>query len=289
MTSLTRTRSAGGSLPLARVARLLVLAIVIGWSISNVAFHVATWSLSDMDAYWNAAMRLREGQALFPPLADPSAADVYRYAPWFAAAWVPLTFLPKVIVGVGWSALLLAGTAVALWPLRRGGLTAVAVAFLLGSFLIWAASVGNVQPLLVAALVWGLDRRSGPLWVGLAASLKAVPLLYALMYVARREWWRAAACVAIAALFSAPFLLVNLSSYPVSSGDAPSPLLALSPVLYGAAVMAMMAGTIVLAARRSTYDRLAAATAVLAALPRITLLDLPQLLIGVREPNGPRR
>ncbi len=283
MTSLSHTASLSGSLAPARVARLVVLAIVIGWSISNIAFHVAAWSLSDMDAYWNAAMRLRDGQSLYPPLADPSAADVYRYAPWFAAAWVPLTFVPKVIVGFAWSVALLAGTLAALWPLRRGGLTALAVAFLLGSFLVWAASVGNVQPLLVAALVHGLERRSGPLWVGLTASLKAVPLLYALIYVARRQWWRAAASVAVAALLAAPFLLVDLRAYPAGSGDAPSPLLAISPLLYAAGVALLAAVTVLLAARRSPYDRLSAAAAVLVALPRITLLDLPQLLVGIRD------
>ena len=265
-----------------RAARLIALAIVIGWSISNVAFHVAAWSLSDMDAYWNAAIRLREGAPLFPSLADPSAADVYRYSPWFAAAWLPLTFLPKLLVGVGWSVALLAATAAALWPLRRGGLTALAVAFLLGSFLVWGASVGNVQPLLVAALVHGLERRSGPLWVGITASLKGVPLLYALVYVGRREWWRAAASLAVAALLVAPFLLVDRTFYPAGSGDAPSPLLAISPLLFAAAVAALMAVTVRLAASGSRFDRLSAAGLVLAALPRITLLDLPQLLVGVR-------
>ena len=274
-----------------RAARLIALAIVIGWSISNVVFHVAAWSLSDMDAYWNAAMRLREGAPLFPSLADPSAADVYRYSPWFAAVWLPLTFLPKLAVGVGWSVALLAATAAALWPLRRGGLTALAVAFLVGSFLVWGASVGNVQPLLVAALVHGLDRRSGPLWVGMMASLKGVPLLYALVYVGRREWWRAAASLAVAALLVAPFLLVDRTFYPAGSGDAPSPLLAISPLLFAFAVAALMALTVRLAASGSRFDRLSAAGLVLAALPRITLLDLPQLLIGVRPsaPTEPRR
>jgi hypothetical protein len=234
-----------------------------------------------MDANWNAAMRLRDGQALFPPLTDPSAADVYRYSPWFAAAWLPLTFVPKVVVGVAWSATLLAATAAALLPLRRGGLTGVAVAFLLGSFLVWGASVGNVQPLIVAALVHGLERRSGPLWIGISASLKAVPLLYALVYVGRRQWWRAAASVLVTAVLVAPFLLVDLANYPAGSGDAPSPLMAISPLLYGAALAGLMALTVVLGARQSRYDRLAAATAVLAALPRITLLDLPQLLVGI--------
>jgi hypothetical protein len=288
MAVLSNAASVPRPYSLARGARLVVLAIVIGWSISNIAFHVATWSLSDMDAYWNAANRLREGAPLFPALTDPSAADVYRYSPWFAAAWVPLTFLPKAVVGVAWSLGLLTATAAALWPLRRGGLTSLAVAFLLGSFLIWAASVGNVQPLLVAALVHGLERRSGPLWVGITASLKAVPILYALVYVGRREWARAGAALLITGLLAAPFLVVNLSNYPAGSGDAPSPLLAISPVLYAAAVAALMAGTIWLASRDSAYDRLAAATAVLAALPRITLLDLPQLLIGVR-PERPDR
>jgi hypothetical protein len=57
-------------------------------------------------------------------------------------------------------------------------------------------------------------------------------------------------------------------------------------VLYAAALATFMAGTIWLASRRSAYDRLAAATAVLAALPRITLLDLPQLLVGIRPKAG---
>ena len=291
MTRLTAARLRAPELPASAVvrgARLVALAVVIGWSISNVAFHVAAWNLADMDAYWNAALRLRDGQPLYPALADASAADVYRYAPWFAWAWVPITFLPKLAVNIGWSAVLLAATAIALRPLMRPDLTSLAALMLLGSFLVWAASVGNVQPLLIAALVHGLERRSGPIWVGIVASLKAVPILYALIYVGRGEWLRAATAVAVAVVLAAPFLLYDLSRYPAGSGDAPSPLIAISPLLFGAALVALAGLTIWLAKRRAWLDRWAASVTVLAALPRITLLDLPQLLVAVRPSSEDR-
>jgi hypothetical protein len=169
----------------------------------------------------------------------------------------------------------------------RADLTSVAAAALLGSFLLWAATVGNVQPLLIAALVHGIDRRSGPIWIGVVASLKAVPLLYAALYLGRGEWLRALAAAAVTALLAAPFLLYDLSHYPAGSGDAPSPLIALAPWAFVALAVALVAIATWLARGRSPFDRLAASIAVLAALPRITLLDLPQLLVGVPS-NSPR-
>jgi hypothetical protein len=272
---------------LVRAARLVALAIVIGWSISNVWFHVTNWNLADMDAYWNAARRLRDGAELYPVLSNASRADVFRYAPWFAWAWVPLTYLPRELVGVAWSVVLLAATGVALRPLMRADLTSLAALMLLGSFLVWAVTVGNVQPLLIAALVHGLERRSGPIWIGVVASLKAVPILYALVYLGRGEWRRAAVAVAVAAVLAAPFLLYDLSNYPSGSGDAPSPLIAIAPVAFAAAVIALGGVTLWLARRRSGFARLAASITVLAALPRITLLDLPQLLVGVPPAGSP--
>lgn len=54
--------------------------------------------------------------------------------------------------------------------------------------LIGISAVGNAQALMVAWLVWGAERRSGPLWIALAASLKAVPILFAIVYIGRRQW-----------------------------------------------------------------------------------------------------
>ena len=268
-----------------RVARLVALAIVIGWSLSNAWYRITDWSMSDMDAYWNAAMRMREGAMLYPPLADPSAADVYRYAPWFAWAWVPLTYLPKALVSAGWSLTLILATVAALRPLMRPTAASIGAAALIGSMLIWAASVGNVQPLMVAVLVHGIDRRSGPLWIGIAASLKAVPILYILLYVGRGEWRRVFATLVAAAILTAPLLITQLRYYPAGPGDSPGPLWASHPILLTAGLAVLAAFTIRLAAQRSSYSRLLAAGTVLAALPRITLMDLSHLTVAIPSPR----
>jgi hypothetical protein len=107
------------------------------------------------------------------------------------------------------------------------------------------------------------------------------------MYLGRGEWRRAAVAVAVGAVLAAPFLLYDLSNYPAGSGDAPSPLIAIAPVAFAAAVVALGGLTLWLARRRSGFARLAASITVLAALPRITLLDLPQLLVGVPPAGSP--
>ena len=281
------SREAARSL-IVRGSRLIAIAILIGWSITQIGFRVADWSLSDMDAYWNAAVRLRESDLLYPPLADASAPDVYRYSPWFAAAWVPLTLLPKSAVAIGWSFVLIFAVGWSLRPLLRPDLTSIAAAIFMGSFLVWGASVGNIQPLMIAVLMHGIDRRSGPIWIGAAASLKVIPILFVLVYVGRREWGRAALATIVVGLLASTAFLVDLSHYPVGPGDAPSPLYAVSPILMGAVVLALGAITIYLARARSAHDRLSAAVTALAALPRITLLDLPLLLVGVRPHRAGR-
>ena len=277
---MTGQRTARSDMPmLFRAARLIALAIVIGWSLANAIQRIGAWSLSDMDAYWNAAMRLRESAPLYPPVIDPAAVDIYKYAPWFAWAWVPLTFLPKVLVGVAWSAVLVAASAIAIGPiLKRASLTGVAVAALLGTILLWSAASGNVQPLLVAVLVHGVERRSGPVWIGLAASLKVFPLLYALVYLGRRMWSRFFATLAVAAVLWAPALLYDLTNYQGGFGDSPNPLLATSTALYVGVVIVALIATIGLA--RTRFAWLGAAASLIASLPRVSLIDLSHVTIG---------
>ena len=262
-----------------RGARLLAAAIVIGWSLANVIQRVGDWSLSDMDAYWNAAMRLREGGLLYPPVADPAAVDIFKYAPWFAWAWIPLTLVPKAVVGAAWSAILVAASGAALMPLlRQITLASIAAAALLGSLLIWSAASGNVQPLLVAVLVHGIATRAGPVWIGVAASLKIFPLFYALVYVGRREWMRAAVAGCVGLLLWLPVFAYDLRHFQGGYADSPSPLLAIHPAAYAAGGTVAVVATLLLA--RSRFAWLAAAAGLFAVLPRVSLIDLTHLLVG---------
>jgi len=147
-----------------RLARTVALAVIIGIGIFNLLQAATHWTLSDAAAYWNAALRLREGAPLYPVVANVDASEVYRYAPWFAWLAVPFTWLPLQVAGALWSALLLAGSGLALVPLARARAW-VAVAFF-APILVGISAVGNVHPLLIASLVWTVERRSGPFWIG---------------------------------------------------------------------------------------------------------------------------
>jgi hypothetical protein len=258
-----------------RLARVVALAVIIGIGINHIYWSIADWHLKDMNAYWDAGLRLRAGGPLFPPVTDVLASEVYRYSPWFAWLWVPLTGLPREVVNVAWSIVLLAASFAAMTPLARGGQW-LGVAFFL-PILIGISAGGNVHALLIAALVLSVERRSGPLWIAIAASLKLFPILFVLTYVGRREWLRAAATIAITGLFLVPFLLYDLSNYVTSAG--PAELLIEWPVVYAVAVIGAIAASLWLA--RTRYAWLASSTAVLLALPRSFLYDVTWLAVAV--------
>lgn len=280
-------------------ARLVALAISVGFGIALVWANISTWDLEDMDAYWNAGQRLRDGLPLYPAVADPGAADVFRYSPWFAWLWVVLTYLPKAAVQIGWSGILLVAIPLALVPvLRHRSVAAICLAALLGGFLFRSASTGNVHALLVVALVHGVTRRSGPVWIGVAASLKIVPIAYALVYAGRGEWRRAGLSVAVLAVLVAPILAYDLTDYPVTSAGSFSFLTLGGPVLWTAGAAAAAVAIVLVA--RSRFAWSAASIGALAALPRLQSYDVTYLLVGLgsREPlsqrqprpeSGPRR
>lgn len=273
--------SAGRTLP-ERGLRILVLAVACGFGVAGVVFAIRDWSLVDMEAYWSAALRLRDGLPLYPPLADTTTADVYRYAPWFAFAWVPLTFLPKAIVGLAWSLVLLAATLAVGWAIvRRPSLPSIAAGAILMGLLFPISATGNVHALLVAALLFGVERRSGPLWIALAASLKLVPILFVLVYLGHRDWRRAAETMVLTAVLVAPMLLFDLRHYPVSSGELSYSLFDRAFVPWLAIVAALCAVTVIVASRASAHAWLAASVAAIAALPRLWTYDFTFLAAGL--------
>ena len=253
----------------------MVIAAVLGVGISQLVFTFGDWHLSDMGAYWNAGERLRFGEPLYPALESNEASEVYRYAPWFAWAWAPLTMLPRAVVNVGWSIILLVASAAALLPLVQ--LRAwLAVAFFL-PILVGISAIGNVQPLVVAMLVLGLERRSGPLWVGVAASLKAVPILFMVTYLGRRQWLKAATATGVTILLVAPMLLHDLSNYPAGAGQAAA--LAQWPPLYGIVLAIGIVASLRLARGRHAW--LASAATTTAAVPRLFVYDVSLLMAAV--------
>jgi hypothetical protein len=265
-----------------RLARIVALAVIIGIGVNHVWWSVVDWHLDDMNAYWEAGLRLRHGAALFPPVTDVLASEVYRYSPWFAWLWVPLTYLPRPVVDVAWSLVLLTASAAALVPLARRRAW-VAVAFF-APILIGISAGGNVHALLIAALVWSVERRSGPAFIGVAASLKLFPILFVLTYLGRRQWWRAAATVCVTAVLLAPYLLYDLSNYVTTAGGAA--LLWEWPVVYAVAVAGAAAAALWLAPSR--FGWLGSSVAVVLALPRSFLYDATWIMVAApdsaREP-----
>ena len=208
-------------------------------------------------------------------------ADVYRYAPWFAAAWIPMLALPEAIRDAVWSAILIASCLAATWPLLSSQRLVVTVTGLFAAvWLLGGAKYGNVEPLMIALLVWGIPRRWGPAAVGIAASLKVAPILLVLVWVGRREWGKAALAVVVAAVLLAPMLLFDLSHYPIESTAVISVRRAFGDVAWVGLTAAL--GILAILVSRTRLAWGVADLAVLAAYPQLPLYRLGMLLVGTQ-------
>jgi hypothetical protein len=265
-----------------RLAERFVVGLLFGTMLVRVALIATDWNLGDVNAYWLAAERLKHGEPLYLGSLDPDSYRVFRYAPWFAWLWVPLTYLPRTLVEWGWVALLaFASGAILLGLARLGRPAAWALAFIMAPWLLSLVQVGNIQPLVVAAVAFGISRRSGPIWMGLTSSLKIVPLAFAVVYLARRQWWRTAAAVAVTGILMAPMLLYDLSGYATDPGRSYSLYYYVSPQAWvlAAAVASLVA--LVLAVRRSPYVWVSAALAVMLLAPRMHVTYATYLVVGL--------
>jgi len=256
-------------------AFILTLILLTAIGAVYIGEGLAGWDLLDMSAYGDAAMRIRAGEVLYG--GDVHLNSAYRYAPWFAYAWVPLTYLPDTIVRVGWSVLLLLGAAISVRPLVERTKASVLLLILFAPLMFGTASGGNVQPIMIAALVLGLSTRWGWLAVGFAASLKLIPLAFCAVFIAERRWWQVVGAVALTAVLWAPVLWMPVEPVTFETGLArmlPTPLWLVVPAI-GAAV------ALGFAARRSRHTPLAAAVAAILALPRLFVYEIAMLLPAV--------
>ena len=268
-----------GQLGFTEMALIAVSGGIVGYIAISYLLQVAHWPISDANAYWDAAVRLREGQALYVAT-GPESSDLYRYAPWFAYLWVPLTFLPHDAVFVAWSGLLLVATVIVVAPIASLRTpAAILTALLGGSFLVWTAGHGNVQPLIILALSRTLERQSGPVWVGIAASLKLAPIAYVLVWIGRRDWRSAAVCLLTTAVLVGPMLLFNVSDYTTDAGARP----AIIPWLPAQVVAVVIAGALTLATARTRWAWLNATITAMLVLPRFVEYSVTFALVGFAQ------
>jgi hypothetical protein len=212
-------------------------------------------------------------------VAGDVAVNSYWYAPWYAVLWVPLSYLPREVVAIAWSAALLVASGLVAAILWRRGRAGRALALLAGPALFAVSAGGNVQALMLLALLTGFHRPWGPAAVAIAASMKVAPVLLVAAYLVRREWRRAAVALVITGLLYLPALPMGISGAGVRSEAAPS-LLGISPVIYAIVVVAALAVTALVPRR---YAVLAAATAAVLALPRLFVYDVTLVAVGAAE------
>jgi hypothetical protein len=267
--------------PWTRGARILACGIAAGLGIAMIWANAISWGLEDWRTYLAAADRVAGGGPVYDWSAGPEY--LYRYAPWFAYALVPFLWIPVAVADIAWSAIVIGGTILAILPLlRQRTVPSIAVALLMAGLLVRVASTGNVHPLLIGGLVVGLHTRAGPVVVALAASLKAVPLLFVAVYIAQRRWIALGVTLVLTAVLVAPMAWLG---YDVAPGPSES-LYGLSPVAWGAAALAGLLGLGWLTLRRSRHVPLAAGVAAYLALPRSFLYDITFILAGLASASG---
>ena len=268
-----------------RAARLIAIAAAVLGVILLIGAATTSHVQPDADAYWHAALRLRDGQALYGgPRGDET--EIYRYAPWFAFAWVPLTYLGQGAAYLAWRAILVVATLVAVWPLlRRPSPASITLAVLLGGLLVSNLPAANVTPLIVGALVIGLRSRAGPVLLGMAASLKLFPLVLVAGFLAERRWRAAVVATVVTSVLWLTLLAFDLPLYlqigsPTFYVGGVS-LYAVSFFLWLPVAVAAGGVVIGLALSGSRWTWLAAAAAIPLAVPRVWLPDAAYLLVGL--------
>ena len=266
----------------ARAARILAVGIAAGLGIAMIWANAISFDLEDWRTYLAAAERVASGGPVYDW--STGAEHVYRYAPWFAYALVPFRALPPAIADATWTAFVVAGVIAAVAPLvAHRTLAGIGLALLAAGLLTRVASTGNVHPVLIAGLVLGLHTRAGPILIAAAASLKAVPILFAAVYIAERRWTALAVTLVVTAILVAPMPWLG---YELTPGPSES-LFGISPLLWVIAALGSILVLGWLTLRRSPYVALAAGVAAYLALPRAFLYDITLVLPGIARSADP--
>jgi hypothetical protein len=235
----------------------------------------------DVMAYHGAAERLLAGHTLYLPT-NPDDPLAYRYAPWFAFAFIPIAVLGDAGLAL-WYAITAAAAVYTVVATFRVGGHAGLVLGLLALPVLGAVPGGNAGVLMLAVLI---ATRFHPVAVGVFASLKVYPLLLVAGYVAERRWRDVAVAVGTAVVLWAPALAFDLSGFVTSPGSGGISLYAINPLLWVAQDVLLLGGVGWLALRRSHWTWLALAAAVPLVAPRVYITHVGWFTAAVRRMDG---
>jgi len=278
---------------LLRVSNLVLFAFAVIGAAAGVAvawMHVVGDPLADAHAYYEAAVRLNQGQPLYPAHLNPNENHIYLYPPLLAQLLRPLALLPYEWFALGWELIVVATF---VWLLQHLGVkersTWIAVG-LLGVPIGWALTIAQAHIPMTLLMAMGQ-----PWSIALAANLKLFPALIALYWLGRRDWesllaflvWSALIVVAQIALdANDTFAFVKAVGFGQVGDEGVLrnfSIYTVSPLAWAGLLAASCVG-ILLAARTRWGWAVAVAVATFAP-PRLLTYMLTGLLAAVRRPR----
>ena len=272
-------------------AVLIVLAVLGAAAGLAVAWmHVKGDPLADARPYFDAAMRLNEGKALYPAGLDPNQNQIYLYPPLLAQLLRPIALLGYDVFVLIWELIVLASF---VWLLQHLGVrrqsTWIAIG-LLGVPIGWALSIAQAH--IPMTLLMALGQ---PWSIAIAANLKLFPALIALYWLGRRDWESLLAFLVWSVLIVAAQLILDanntlafLKAVGFDQTGEPGVLrnfsiYTISPLAWIGAVF--VGCLVILAAARTKWGWAVAVTVATLAPPRLLVYMLSSLLAGVRRPK----
>ena len=272
-----------------RVRLVLIAASVLGLIIGldTLVLHLRLDPLADVRAYYDAGARLNAGLPLYVQTATTDDPGFYRYPPLLAIAFRPLALLPyetAALILETFLIVLFVGTRVRLglrneWTWIVSGWLAAPIA--------WSLAVVQAQVAVTFLLALG-----APWAVALSGHLKILPVIVVIYWLGRRDWRAVGRFVAwFVGLSILTFILEPAGTIAfigfsdlAQVGDVQNrSLYAISPVLWGVFVIALLGLALRYAPTRAGWA-LAVSASVLVS-PRLLLYQLSTLQAAVRAPD----
>jgi hypothetical protein len=205
----------------AGIALPIVAAIVFVGGVLAIARAAGDTLGYDYQAYVQAAARLLAGKPLYDPAVDVAGPfAIFLYAPPFALAMVPFTWLPAGSGPAAWTAVLAISFAVgvAILPIRRTGRWTVLLLAGTSWPFLYSIKLGQVGPLLFLVFAAGWRWRDRPVVLGLATAagtiVKLQPaLLFGWAFASGRRRAVLAGGVALVAAAVATTLLTGFATW----------------------------------------------------------------------------